>query len=110
MKIYVYSTLSCDQLYKLADGREVLISGRANVANKNLITPKGVVTEVDENVVEALKNNKIFAAHVRNNFLKIEVVKTDPEKVAKDMTAADKSAQATEDSLSKTKGSAKVKK
>lgn len=107
--IYIYSTLSNNQLYKLEDGTEVLVAGRANVANKNLITPKGVVTRVEEDIYEQLKKVRVFAAHARNGFISVSTAKADPEEVAKDMEAKDASAQATEADLSK-KTTAKVKK
>lgn len=109
-KVYVYSTLSNHQKYALDNGTEVLIAGRANVANKNLITPKGVVTVIDEDTLNLLQSNKVFAAHSRNGFISCDSRKEDPEEHAKkNMEAADKSAQATKASLAKSNKAAKVK-
>lgn len=108
--VYVYSTLSNNQEYVLENGTKVLIAGRANVANKNLITPKGVVTIIDEDTLNQLQQVKVFAAHSRNGFISCDSRKEDPEDHAKkNMEAADKSAQATKESLAKNKKAAKVK-
>lgn len=109
MSVYIYSTLSNNQLYKLDDDREILIAGRANVANKNLITPKGVMTAVDDDIYQQLVKVRVFEAHKRNGFITVSTAKADPEEVAKDMQAKDASAQATEEDIAE-KTTAKVKK
>lgn len=108
-KIYVYSTLTGNQKYKLPNGDLVFIAGQANVANKNLITPKGVVTVIDEAVLEGLQRNKVFAAHSKNGFISCDHRKEDPEVHAKNMKDKDKSAQNTKDTISKKANAAKVK-
>lgn len=95
-RIYIYSTLSNDQRYQLKDGRSVLIAGKANVANKQLVTPKGVVTPVSEDEFNLLQENIVFIAHAKNGFLSGDHSHQDPEVFAeRNLEAADKSAQDT---------------
>lgn len=75
---YVYSKLANDQRYntfkeggadlKLLES-SVLIRGKAGLANKNLITPQGVVTSITEAELDRLKNNPVFNAHKDNGFI-----------------------------------------
>lgn len=96
-KIYIYSTLSNDQRYQLKDGRSVLIAGKANVANKQLVTPKGMVTAVTEDDFNLLQENIVFAAHSKNGFLSADHERRDPEAFAeRNLEPADKSAQDTQ--------------
>lgn len=100
--MYVYSTISADVDYAVDDEKIIRIAGKANVANRNIITPRGVVTQVTDEQVAALKKNHVFQLHLENGFLTIEKSKADPEKVASDMTGRDKSApDTTEDMLLK---------
>lgn len=98
---YIYSTLTnsisiCD--YTSPKGgtprrtRTVTIAGGANVATKNLITPQGVVTEVSDEDLAFLKQNKMFNRMVDRGFIKVESKKVDVEKVVADMTGRDESA------------------
>lgn len=102
---HVFCTLSNDQLYtnyeKGAGGvsiavEKVLIKGGAGIANKRLITPLGVATEVTENELKALHNNPDFLAHKKQNFIVVREKKADPDKVATDMQQHDKSAPLTD--------------
>jgi len=62
---YVYSTLATDMRYVQYKAsttpavieHEVLIVGKANVATKHLITPRGIVTNVKDEDYEILKDN-----------------------------------------------------
>lgn len=108
-KYSVYSTMSQDVRY--ADYarttreqipvvlRSVLIRGGANVAQKNLITPLGVVTEINDEEYallegkEGKEGNQVFKKHKEAGFIKVEKKKSSVEKVVKDMTGKDKSAQ-----------------
>lgn len=102
---YIYSTLSNDQRYtlwqeKAADGApnialgSVLVHGRANVINeKTLDTPKGVMTRVTADQLSLLHHSGSFLRHKKAGYLTIEKAKVEPDKVAKDMTPKDKSAQ-----------------
>jgi hypothetical protein len=103
-KIYVFSTLTCDQRYvqyeqgqndQPIEGRSVLIKGGTGVANKRLITPLGVCTTITESELELLKENKLFQLHESNGYIKVQNKSADPEKVAADMELADPSAPLT---------------
>lgn len=93
-KHYVYSTLSADQEYTAyreggADlpitAGSVFIKGGANVADKRLHTPYGVVTEVDGDQLAALESNHVFQLHKANGFIRVSDKREDPEVVAADM-------------------------
>jgi len=80
---------------------QVKINGGANIANKALVTPKGVVTEVTADQLKTLEACTSFQKHKDRGF--ITVLDKDPrhevEKVAKDMTEKDKSAPLTEGAM-----------
>jgi len=93
-KIYVWSTLTADQRYTLwkkggADlqikDRGVLIKGGANVANKHLQTPRGVMTQVTAEQLEILEACPSFLRHKERGFIKVEQVEVAVEKVISDM-------------------------
>lgn len=108
-KYYVYSTLTAPQIYTTwkpaIEGvqirevaHEVRIAGGANVATKQLFTPKGVVTAVSEEDYEHLKTNDIFQKHVRENYVIVEASKQDADTVAfKKLKKKDGSAPVTPD-------------
>jgi len=101
---YVYSTLSCDNEYR-SYGKgggdiqnvvaHVLIRGGAGIANKNILTPKGVATQVTNEELAILESNDQFKLHVANGFIIVENKKAEADEVAKNMTKKDKSAPAT---------------
>ncbi|MDR1349678.1 MAG: hypothetical protein LBJ59_02645 [Zoogloeaceae bacterium] len=100
-KIYVYSTLSNDQDYAgWATGgndlkkiqRSVLIRGKANLPDKHLITPLGVVTEITPEEEAFLRANKIFQLHEKNGFIRVDSKKVDVEKAVVDMERREPSA------------------
>jgi hypothetical protein len=110
-KNYVYSTLSCDQNYadhKLSAAgqpvvnRVVLIKGGANIMSDQLITPKGVVTEVSDDELAFLNTHELFLIHVKNGFLKVSKGQAlDPDKVAaSSLEAKDASAPLVESDVS----------
>lgn len=86
-QFYVYSTISASVIY---DGIE--IGGGANIANKYMWTPSGVVTAVDEGQLARLKQNRVFQLHEKNGFLRVEKTKVEVEKVVSGMQGADASA------------------
>jgi hypothetical protein len=97
-KFYVYSTMSSDNDYiNYENGiakSKITIAGKANVANKvTLITKTGVLTILNENEYDLLKENSHFKKHLSNGFLIVESKMFDEEKVAKDMIKKDKSSQ-----------------
>ncbi len=77
---YILSTLTADQEYTayreggadipIAIG-SVLIKGGANVADKRLVTPQGVVTKVDSDQMAALKSNDVFKLHKANGYITV---------------------------------------
>lgn len=100
---YITSTMSAGvtyAIYKKTPGglniidREISINGGANVINKALVTPQGVVTKVSDEELELLKQNPVFKTHVDGGYIKI--TKTEKKENTKDMTEKDKSAQPTE--------------
>lgn len=104
MKLYVYSTLTCDQNYTNHDtgGADlpvplppVFIKGGAGVANDRLITPRGVATEITEEQAEYLRANPMFQLHEKNGYVEISAAEADPDKVAAGMNREDPSAPMT---------------
>ncbi|WMD23307.1 hypothetical protein RAS12_13330 [Achromobacter seleniivolatilans] len=110
-RIYIYSTLSNDQRYQLKNGQSVLIAGKANVANKQLVTPKGMATAISEDEFNLLQENIVFKAHFKNGFVAASHDKSDAEAfAARNLEGADKSAQDTPATAKKRNaGGAKVK-
>jgi hypothetical protein len=103
---YIYSTSSSDNEFRFfnrsPDGKPIpnggiVIRGGANVANKNFITPRGVVTTVSEEVLERLKTHPVFQRMVDKGFLSHRNDKVDPEKQAAEMATRDLSAQAVDE-------------
>ncbi|EEV4189247.1 TPA: hypothetical protein PN979_003150 [Escherichia coli] len=105
MEYYIYSTLTGSQAYQVyrnggADlpiaERAILVAGGANLADKNFITPKGVVTTVSDEDLALLKQNPVFQLHKSNGFIVVEEKPAPVEKVASDMEARDESAPLTD--------------
>ena len=99
--LHVYSTLTADNTYnewlKTANdlpalGRSVTIKGGSNVANKNIVTPIGVRTQITADDLEVLEGCKVFQMHRDNGFVRVEQHRADPEKIAADMALRDGSA------------------
>ena len=97
--MYIYSTISADVDYQTEVGT-IRIAGRANVANSNIITPRGMATKITAEQYAALQKNHVFALQKENGFLTAENYKEDAEKVAANMVGRDDSApDTTEDML-----------
>jgi hypothetical protein len=105
-KLYVFSTLTAAQEYtgwiKGAGDlprkkHSVTINGGANLYSKSLITPKGTVTEIDEEDLAFLRTNKVFLAHEKNGYIKVESRRRDVEAAVSDMEHRDESAPDTPD-------------
>lgn len=90
--MYIYSTISADVNYSVESGDKILIAGKANVANRNIITPRGTMTRVTDEQIALLKRNHVFQKHLENGFLTIESKKGEADKVASNMTPRDTSA------------------
>lgn len=111
MTYYIYSTATCGAFYTLYEvnnskdiavpkkfnGKicQVEIKGGHGVANKNLVTPKGVVTQVTDEEFELLQQNASFQKHVQAGFISFDKKEVAPEKKAVDMEAKDGSAPIT---------------
>lgn len=101
---FVYSTMSASVKYtsyrKTVNDLpevvyQVLIAGGANVANKHVVTPRGVVTEVSADDLAHLEQNELFQRHKKNGFILVDSIKVDPEVKAADMQHRDSSAPMT---------------
>lgn len=95
MDYYVYSTMSNDNKYG-----SVLINGKANIANKHIMTPLGVATRVTSAQLDEAKTFPVFQLHMDNGYLTVEKFKEDADKVASNMQGRDNSAPETPETLS----------
>jgi len=73
----------------------VEILGGAGVADKRIVTPQGVVTEVDEDQIAFLLDNELFKLHQKNGYLVVRDKRTDVEAVVADMQRGDASSPMT---------------
>lgn len=96
--MYIYSTLSSAVVYRTTHG-DVKINGGANIPDKHLYTPYGVVTKVTDDQYEGLKAHYLFQMHESNGFVTADSAKEDADEVASNMTGRDDSAPDTEASL-----------
>ena len=107
---YVYSTLTADNAYGTEAGT-VVVFGRSGARMRGkLDTPKGVATRVTDEQLAALEKHPLFKRHQQGGFISIQKKELTETKVDKlidgEMSAADKSAQETEQTMkSKTKAS-----
>jgi len=106
MSKYIYSTLTLSSEYvdwqkrdglQPRRGKVVRIQGGANVPDKSLVTPLGVVTKVTDEDYEFLKGNRVFKLQVANGNISVQDREHKVEKVARDMTSKDGSAPLTPD-------------
>ncbi len=106
---YILSKLSNSQNYtNYAKGlnnlniasQTVTIKGGADVTDKNLVTPQGVITQVTSEQLELLKNNRDFQRHLENGYIKYFGTNPNIEKHV-DKMEKDKSAQLTPDDYKK---------
>jgi hypothetical protein len=103
-RVTVFSTLATDQRYvQWAKGggdmniqeHSILIKGGTGVANDRFITPLGVATEIDADLLPILEQNPVFQVHSKNGYIVVQRQSADPEKVAADMNLSDPSAPKT---------------
>ncbi len=119
---YVYSTLATGMDYTNHVAThdlprvvaKVTINGGAGVADKNLVTPLGGVTEITEEKLEQLRLNPVFQMHEKNGFVKVDDRRRDVEVAVADLQARDESAPAipedfAEEGLEISVGKSKVK-
>lgn len=98
---YIYSTSSADVNFRIRDDQfnvleTIFVAGKANIANKHMLTSRGVSTEVSDEQLKKLESIPVFRQQVANGFLKVDS-KRNADKVAKEMAPKDKSAPATKD-------------
>lgn len=97
--MYIYTTASADMRFHLFEEKKkgqvarikksVVIIGKANVATRAFITPKGMVTEVSDSDFKLLEKNKLYQKCVKSGHISSDDKKLDPEVVAKDMEEKD---------------------
>lgn len=113
MSFYVYSSLAASVKYckyseHKPEGRgidmevdSVTVIGATGVMieskTKGIHTPFGVVTEVDDEKMEWLKDNHVFKMHQKAGFIIIDAKKHKVEKIYKDLKPLDISAPRTPD-------------
>lgn len=114
MSHYVYSTLGAPMAYTAYiknDVRElpieesvIHIKGGAGVMDaKNIQTPRGVVTEINDDELKALRENEVFKMHEAGGYIIVEAKNAPVEKVVKNMNEKDKSKPLTPDNFVKDK-------
>lgn len=98
---YVYSTLAADTGYAVyvktnSDLPEVekiiYIKGKAGVADKHFVTPRGIANQVTDEELAVLEQNPVFKLHKENGYIVVEAKQYDVEKVVADMKGRDVSA------------------
>ena len=102
---YVYSTLSAPVVYTfyqkkddnnnyqpLSVVKNIKIRGGANITDKRLVTPLGIVTVLGDDDYVILQEHNVFKLHVKEGYVKVIKSKLDPDKVAGDMETRDISA------------------
>lgn len=104
---YIFSTLTNDNIYRtfIKGGGDmpmvessILIKGGAGIANKHLVTPRGIMTTVTDEELKILETNESFQLHKKNGHITVESKKADADEVAKkSMNKKDKSAPVTPD-------------
>lgn len=106
MAIYLLSTLTSSQRYVVwkeggadlpSEEHSIFVAGGANVPNKRLITPRGVVTKLTDDEYAILKENPAFVTHVANGFITVSKSKpADVDEAATGQAAKDGGAPLTE--------------
>lgn len=102
-KLAIYSTMSSDVDYEIYNAdlpegalpqvvRTLRINGKANLATKTFLTPRGAVTRVTLEELELLESHPVFIRQRQNGFLSVENVGTDIDKVVSDMVPRDNAA------------------
>jgi len=101
---YVYCTGTSDNWFEehvpkgtvKDDRKRVLIHGGANLANKLLETPRGVVTKVTDSELEFLKSHHTFKEFIKAGFITYDSKQIDIDKMVAGMESQDLSAPVTE--------------
>jgi len=104
MTHYIFSTLSCSQKYTKYHhgggdlpiiGESILIKGGANIADRNIHTPRGVMTAISDEEYAELENNPMFQTHKRNGYISVEKIDRDIEKAVAELSGRDECAPLT---------------
>jgi hypothetical protein len=74
--------------------RAVLIKGGAGINRKNVQTPLGVHTTVEDEDMEWLKEDFSFKQHIKNGYITVRKQKADPEVAAAEMVTHDQKTDA----------------
>jgi hypothetical protein len=74
--------------------RSVLIKGGAGINKKNVQTPLGVHTAVEDEDMEWLKDDFSFKQLIKNGYISVRKQKVDPEVAAADMVTRDQKTDA----------------
>lgn len=78
----------------------IKINGGADVITKALVTPQGIVTEIDDDKLDKLKSHPVFQKHLENGAVSIQGTEKEAKKAEKELEQ-DKSAQITPDDYEK---------
>ena len=79
----------------------ITIAGGAGVANKRIVTPRGVITEVSDDELKLLQTSEVFKLHLDGGYLSILTSRPyDPDDAAADMVARDNSAPLVDEDFS----------
>lgn len=115
---FILSTLTADQEYTSytqgggdipIPAGSVLIRGGANVADKRLVTPQGVVTKVNSDQMAMLESNDVFKLHKANGYITVSERKpADPDAAAASQASRDGSAPMVEQDFKEGEGPASV--
>lgn len=95
---YAFYTQGANKINVVTD--TITINGGADVINKALVTPQGVVTELEDDKLEKLKTHPLFRQHLENGFVTIQGTEKAAKK-AEETLETDKSAQITPDDYEK---------
>lgn len=89
---------------------QVEIKGGADITNKNLITPEGVITKVTPAELEILKANKDFQKHLEHGHVRYFSNEPDIDKVASKLEKDNSAPLTPSDYVKKGKTAPKVEK
>lgn len=103
-QLAIYSTMTADVDYTFWDSsrvqigqqliteRVLRINGKANLATKTLLTPRGAVTMITQEELDLLNSNPVFVQHLKNGFVAVEAYTPDVDSVVAGLVPRDNSA------------------
>lgn len=95
---YTFYAQDANKINRVVD--TITINGGADVINKALMTPQGVVTEIEGDRLEKLKSHPVFRTHLENGFVSIQGSEKAAKK-AEETLEKDKSSQITPEDYEK---------